>query len=89
MICRQGRLGLPYTYNINTPVSRNSDHGVEGTEIDTNDAHLCFVLFVAGRSVRCRVELSKCDFCEKKRRREMWFEADFFQSIGEYAGEKK
>ena len=28
------------TYDINTSVSRNSDDGVESTEVDTNDAHL-------------------------------------------------
>lgn len=29
------------TYDINTSIPRNSDDGVEGTEVDTNDAHLC------------------------------------------------
>lgn len=28
------------THNINTAIPRNSDHGVEGTEVDTDYAHL-------------------------------------------------
>lgn len=39
---------LGYTHNINTPVSCNSDDGVEGTEIDTDDTHICFSFFSPG-----------------------------------------
>jgi hypothetical protein len=56
---------LGSTHNINTPVSRNSDHGVEGTEIDTDDAHLCFFSFPA---VEFRVEsVSKMRLVRKKK----------------------
>jgi hypothetical protein len=31
------------THNINTAIPRNSDHGVEGTEVDTDYAHLAWL----------------------------------------------
>lgn len=77
---RQGSSGLRCTHNINTPVSRNSDHGVEGTEIDTDDTHICFVVFVAGREWEVWMGKFERDFCERKRRRDMGGCGGFFQS---------